>query len=89
MFYRINLCDKHKIYPDIKVVSVTEINNVYTALDSGSASTVRYVLDLENTLKEGVVCSGGPPQIGDVKDKLEVSGVLKELCGLFFCCRWL
>ena len=85
----INLCDKHKIYPDIKVVSVAEINNVYTALDSGSASTVRYVLDLENTLKEGVVCSGGPPQIGDVTEKLEVSGVLKELCGLFFCCRWL
>ena len=48
----INLCDKHKIYPDIKVVSVTEINNVYTALDSGNTSTVRYVLDLENTLKD-------------------------------------
>jgi len=77
----INLCDKHKIYPDIKVVvSVAEINNVYTALDSGSASTLRYVLGLEHTLK--VV----PPKIGDVIEKLEASGVLRELCGLLFCC---
>jgi len=84
----INLCDKHKIYPDIKVVSVTEINNVYTALDSGSASTVRYVLDLENTLKEGVVCAGGPPQIGDVTEKFDKVGILWEFLGLLFSCKW-
>lgn len=84
----INLCDKHKIYPDIKVVSVTEINNVYTALDSGNTSTVRYVLDLENTLKEGVVCLGGSPQIGEVEDKMTIGGIVWDCCGLFFCCRW-
>ena len=84
----INLCAEHKIYPDIKVVSVTEINNVFTALDSGNNSNVRYVLDLANTLKEGVVCEGGPPKIGEVTDKLTVGGVLWECCGLLCCCRW-
>eukprot|EP00933_Yihiella_yeosuensis_P066190 TRINITY_DN7032_c0_g1_i2.p1 TRINITY_DN7032_c0_g1~~TRINITY_DN7032_c0_g1_i2.p1 ORF type:complete len:403 (-),score=73.44 TRINITY_DN7032_c0_g1_i2:551-1759(-) len=49
----IDLCDKHKIFPSIKVCPVTDLGTIYTALDSNNDDGVRYVLDLAGTLKEG------------------------------------
>ena len=51
----IDLCAKHSIYPEIKVVPVWEINSVYQKLDSENKTGLRYVLDLENTLNEDAV----------------------------------
>ena len=41
----IDLCAKHSIYPEIKVVPVWEINSVYQKLDSENKTGLRYVLD--------------------------------------------
>lgn len=83
----INLCDKYKIYPEIVVVPVSEINNVYTELDKSNATAVRYVLDIANTLKEDVICSK-PPTITPAINEMTTCSILTECCGLLCCCRW-
>lgn len=84
----INLCDQHKIYPVISIVPVTELNNVFKLLDSANDKGVRYVLDIANTLKEGVVCNAPPPDLGPNQSRFNLGSVLMEICGLFCCCRW-
>lgn len=84
----IDLCDRYKIYPEVSIVPVTELNRVYTALDGANDSGVRYVLDIGNTLKEGVVCDAPPPDIGPVQSSFTLGNALVECFGLFCCCRW-
>ena len=48
----IDLCAKHDIFPEVKVVPVSELSDVYSALDASNDSGVRYVLDLEGSLTE-------------------------------------
>ena len=83
----INLCDKHRIFPDISIVPVTELNSVYSNLDSSNASGTRYVLDIGNTLREDIVCDAPPPKIGPDANKMSLGAILSELLGLLCCCR--
>ncbi len=42
-----DLCAKHNIYPEIKVIPVWEINNVFERLDNNNDSGERYVIDIQ------------------------------------------
>jgi D-arabinose 1-dehydrogenase-like Zn-dependent alcohol dehydrogenase len=84
----IDLVDKHKIYPDIKVVPCSQLNQVYTDLDSNNATGSRYVLDIANTLVENVTC-GIAPTIKPDNQHMSICTIVTELLGLIFCCRCL
>ncbi|EOD21495.1 hypothetical protein EMIHUDRAFT_43128, partial [Emiliania huxleyi CCMP1516] len=47
----VDLFDKHRIYPNIEIHPVEEINEIMNKLDKGNDSSVRYVLDMA-TLNE-------------------------------------
>lgn len=83
----IDLCDRHKIYPEVEVVPCSELNTIYEKLDSANDAGVRFVLDIEGTLKKGVVCTAPAPKLSQ-PDTPTLGGVLSELCKLFCCCRW-
>jgi uncharacterized zinc-type alcohol dehydrogenase-like protein len=84
----INLCDKFKIYPEVKVVPCSELNQVYTKLDGANDEGVRFVLDIANTLKPGLTC-GAAPTISHASGTLSVGSSLKEGLWLFFTGKWL
>ena len=83
----IDLCDKNKIYPEIAVVPVTQLNDVYTKLDASNQSGVRYVLDI-STLKPDVICDAPPPILGKDSTNMTLGAGLWDCCSLFFCCKW-
>ena len=70
----IDLCAKHKIYPELEIVGVSKLNKVYQQLNDSNDSGKRYVLDLA-TLKEGVVCDDPAPKLDDVKGMSVVSSI--------------
>jgi uncharacterized zinc-type alcohol dehydrogenase-like protein len=83
----VNLCAKHRIFPEIKVVPVTEISAVYAKLDSNNDEGIRYVLDIANTLNEKAigafaVKAAPPPTIKPAHGTLEIPAVAREVCWL-------
>lgn len=46
-----DFCAANNILPDVKVVPVTELKNVYDILMKKNDQIIRYVLDIENTMK--------------------------------------
>lgn len=83
----INFCDQHKIFPDIKIVPVTEINEVYTNLDKSNEAGIRYVLDIANTLNKDTVYDAPAPTI-QPNDGFTIGGAIVEMMGLFVYGRW-
>eukprot|EP00656_Telonema_subtile_P003877 TRINITY_DN11755_c0_g1_i1.p1 TRINITY_DN11755_c0_g1~~TRINITY_DN11755_c0_g1_i1.p1 ORF type:complete len:311 (+),score=48.73 TRINITY_DN11755_c0_g1_i1:283-1215(+) len=86
----IDLCAKHNIKPDVKVVPVRDLNQVYTLLDNGGAGNLRYVLDLKGTLTTETHdawedCE--PPVLAEPEGAISVCAVLCECCWLFWCCK--
>lgn len=49
----IDLCAKHKIFPEISIVGVDGINAVYSELSKGNTTGVRYVIDLKTINEAG------------------------------------
>ena len=89
----INLCHEHNIRPEIEIRPVSELNEIFSTLDSNNDKGIRYVLDIANTLKDvdhvSVECKDyPPPKIKAVKNKLTLCNVLGSCCALFCCCRW-
>jgi uncharacterized zinc-type alcohol dehydrogenase-like protein len=41
----VDFCWKHKIFPDVNIISVRDIPNVLQLLEKGNDSTKRYVID--------------------------------------------
>eukprot|EP00658_Telonema_sp_P-2_P066274 TRINITY_DN55326_c0_g1_i1.p1 TRINITY_DN55326_c0_g1~~TRINITY_DN55326_c0_g1_i1.p1 ORF type:complete len:404 (+),score=84.53 TRINITY_DN55326_c0_g1_i1:200-1411(+) len=86
----INLCAEFDIKPDIKIVPVTELNNVYTTLDEGNKDNLRYVLDIKGSLTKDA-CENweevAPPRLGEFSGGISVCSVLCECCWLFWCCK--
>jgi len=87
----VDLCAKNDIKPDIKVVPVTELNHVYTLLDSGNKDNLRYVLDLEGTLTQDAhdewPTDIQPPTLSPVEGSITLCGVLCECLWLLCCCK--
>jgi len=84
----INLCDEHKIYPEIKIVPVTELNNVYTDLDKSNPTGIRYVLDIENSLKKDTVCTAPPPALSPSRAHFSPGSMIPEFLYLLFTFKW-
>ena len=88
-----DLCAEHDIKPEIKVVPVRELNEVYERLDAGNATGIRYVLDLENTLTSqpevAEACRDtSPPALAKPKHAFSICGILGDACRLCCCCKW-
>eukprot|EP00127_Corallochytrium_limacisporum_P001579 Clim_evm32s66 gene=Clim_evmTU32s66 len=87
----IDLCAKHKIYPKVDIRPCWDLNEIYTALDKGNDSAVRYVLDIENTLNEKTLekCTAPPPEIAEPHGTISPWNIVKEFFWLFFTFQWL
>ncbi|CAK9105948.1 Probable cinnamyl alcohol dehydrogenase 2 (CAD 2) [Durusdinium trenchii] len=82
----IDLCDKHKIYPEIEVHPVTALNRIYEKLDSSNDAGKRYVLDIANTLNESTFSKtadlGEPTKLAPM-EAIPVKAILRKVAGLF------
>lgn len=88
----INLCAKHNIKPEVKIVHVKELNNIMETLDGNNDDAVRYVLDIANTLNEAAVdqCKNiPPPNLKEHKGGITLWSIVKEFSWQFFCLKWL
>jgi len=76
----IDLCAREKIYPDIEVVPVQKLGEVYTALDAANDTGKRYVLDLEGSLNDKAFdsCTAPPPNLGPNTTNLAYPSVIYE-----------
>lgn len=85
----IDLCARHNIVPELKVVPVTKLNEVYIALDKGNDDGSRYVLDIANTLNEQtpLACDGPAPSPADPDGKIGCCGGLQQIIRLICCCK--
>ena len=74
----IDLCDKHKIFPEIIVRPVDDLNRIFEDLDRGNDKGVRYVLDIKGSLTEARAFGAGAVQAGTIKSKQEATEGQKE-----------
>eukprot|EP00931_Biecheleriopsis_adriatica_P095199 TRINITY_DN68833_c0_g1_i1.p1 TRINITY_DN68833_c0_g1~~TRINITY_DN68833_c0_g1_i1.p1 ORF type:complete len:439 (-),score=45.18 TRINITY_DN68833_c0_g1_i1:12-1328(-) len=83
-----DICAREKIYPNIEIVPVQKVCEVFEELDRGGDSGKRYVLDLQGSLNETTLSSWDvkPPKLSP-HASLNVCGVLsaamKAQCGLY------
>jgi uncharacterized zinc-type alcohol dehydrogenase-like protein len=88
----IDLCAKHNIHPEIKMVAVSEINAVYEALENGNDAGLRHVIDIEGSLTEAAfaACQAPPPKFNPSNDNggMTTAGLLSEAAGMFFRGKW-
>jgi uncharacterized zinc-type alcohol dehydrogenase-like protein len=82
----IDLCAKHKIYPEIEIMGCDKINSIFEALDTNNDKGKRFVLDLA-TLKEGVVCDSPAPNLKPTTP-MGLRSVVYEIVTLFFGLGW-
>jgi len=82
----IDLCARDGIYPDIEVVLVQKLNEVYTALDASNDAGKRFVLDLEGSLNEETfnTCDAPPPKLAPNATGMTMPSILKELAKMVF-----
>mmetsp|Transcript_8862 Transcript_8862/g.13077 ORF Transcript_8862/g.13077 Transcript_8862/m.13077 type:complete len:407 (-) Transcript_8862:692-1912(-) len=80
------LCAKNNIYPEVDVVPITKLNEVYTMLDAANDSGKRYVLDIEKTLTDEALTSYSavPPTLGPNPSNLNPAGIFKDLAKILF-----
>lgn len=77
----IDLCAAKKIYPETKVVPVSELNGVFEKLAASNDAGVRYVLDIANTLTESAfeACAKvPPPDLSKGKPRCSVAGTVAK-----------
>mmetsp|Transcript_94344 Transcript_94344/g.197025 ORF Transcript_94344/g.197025 Transcript_94344/m.197025 type:complete len:407 (-) Transcript_94344:810-2030(-) len=81
------LCAKNNIYPEVEVVPITKLSEVYTMLDAANDSGKRYVLDIEKTLTDEALTSYSavPPTLGPNPSNLNPAGIFKDLTKILFC----
>jgi uncharacterized zinc-type alcohol dehydrogenase-like protein len=85
----IDLCAQHKIYPDLKVVPVWEINRVFEQLDKSNVSGERFVVDLSTLSEAAVKCNGvAPPALNEATKPMGMGTLVGGICGLLCSCRW-
>ena len=78
-----NLCAENKIYPEVSVVPVSELNNVFSELDKSNESGLRYVLDIAGSLSLEARCAN-PPVLRDDEQGLTVLNIVRELAWLLW-----
>jgi D-arabinose 1-dehydrogenase-like Zn-dependent alcohol dehydrogenase len=84
----INLCAEKEIYPEIELCSVSELNAIYEKLEGSNDTGLRYVLDIEGTLKEDTECNAPPPNLApEQRHPISMGGICASLCKMLCCCR--
>jgi len=61
----INICASAKIVPEVKIVPVQSLNEIFQTLDGSNDTGLRYVLDIAGSLSENTfgTCNAPPPQL--------------------------
>lgn len=86
-----DLCSKHDIKVNIKVVPVEELNSIYELLDGNNDEGIRYVLDIAGTLNADAEarCTAPPPKLTlNPQGQISVPAAIKEALWLLFTCKW-
>lgn len=82
----IDLCAKHNIRPDVRVIPVEGINAAYEALDRCNDTGLRYVIDIAGSLNEGAFerCKGVAPPVLSPGTPMSMRTILWSLAGMVF-----
>lgn len=82
----IELCAKHNIFPEVEVIPVQRLNEVFTELDKANDSGKRYVLDLGGSLNEEAFssCTASPPTLKPNATGLKKLSVVKDIFKILF-----
>ena len=85
----IDLCAKHNIRPDIKLIAPEEMNATYEALDQANQSGVRFVLDISKlTAESAAKCARVPPPRLSKQPAMSFGAIVYAIFGLLCCCGW-
>jgi uncharacterized zinc-type alcohol dehydrogenase-like protein len=86
----IDLCDEHKIYPEVELIPVEGVNRAYEQLDASNESGVRFVIDLASLNEEAFArCSKVPaPKLGPQPPPMGMGSIVGAILSLLCCCRW-
>lgn len=90
------LCDKAepKIVPQLKIMPVEELNNIFTILETSNDEALRYVLDLSTLNKETASrCTSSPPKMNAGEKPISGGDVMRNCCSIICgecspCCCW-
>lgn len=84
-----DLCAKHNIVPQLKIMPCEKLNEIYTLLDGGNDAGVRYVLDIGGTLNEETAarCTDPPPTLAEPTGSMSIMGGICETLRLTCCCK--
>eukprot|EP00501_MAST-03F_sp_TOSAG23-6_P000951 GSMAST32.ASY1.ANO1.987.1 assembled CDS len=83
-------CHHSKIYPQIEVFPVEELNRVFEALDASNATGTRYVMDIAGTLNSDAFsrCNAPPPILEENRSTFGICNSCFACCQMFWCCKW-
>lgn len=91
-----DLCAKHDIKPDIKVVQPNQLTEVYQILDDGNDGGERFVIDISSMTRafengdDSGLANDVAPNLAPNQSSLNAVGILREIFGLvagFWLCR--
>jgi alcohol dehydrogenase (NADP+) len=86
----VDLCAKHDIRPDIKIIGVHEINGVYEDLEKGNDSGLRHVIDLATLNDEAFTkCTAPPPDLSTTSSGMTGWGIMSTALTMLFTGRWI
>jgi len=90
----LDLCAAHDIVPELRILPVSRLTEIYEALDSGNDSGVRYVLDIAAMAADvragrvDALRTSGPPRLALAdRNAFSPRGVLRDVARLFCGCR--
>jgi len=87
-----DLCAKYNIVPDITVMPVSRLSDIYEALDAGNDTGTRYVLDIESmaeAVKNGAeesLRNARPPKLEPNRTEFNAGAIVAGVCKLLCCC---
>jgi len=87
-----DLCAEHDIVPDITVLPVSKLSEIYEALDSGNESGTRYVLDIASMAEavkngdEESLRNERPPKLEPNRTEMNGGAIIRGVCKLLCCC---
>ena len=85
----IDLCAKHDIVPECKLMPCELLNDIYSQLDAANDAGVRFVLDIAGSLDDSTAarCTLPPPTLAKPIGAMSIVGGVMEALRLCCCCR--